>query len=405
MLMRITIFSDCHCGFDFDKERGEDSFLGMEEAVRGSLDSDLMLIAGDIFDSRIVKQEVFAKVAKILSLPHSVHGRAQLADVIGKDKSDISPLALRGIPIIAIHGTHERRSKHLVNPVQELEHAGLLTHLHCSSVVYNIGDEKVAVHGMSGVPERYAKDCLRSWDPKPVSGAVNILMIHQSIEPYIYSPLEPPSLKVEDLPQGFDLYVLGHIHWSEFKPVQGGTLLVCGSTTPTSLHKNESEKQKGYYVFDGKELSFVPLESQRKVLWKEFFYGPETKNEMKTFLTQLPEYKRKPIFVAKVRGKLAKGAATPVFSDIENAFSSKVILNISRKLDSEEFADNTELLEELRKERLSPEEQGMKLLLENVGQVKCGIRAEEIFELLVEGEAELVFNLLTGRQKTIGASE
>ncbi|MEM5804849.1 MAG: metallophosphoesterase [Candidatus Aenigmatarchaeota archaeon] len=402
--MKIAIFSDCHCGFDFGKERGEDPFLGLEEAVRGSLDADLMLIAGDMFDSRIVKQEVFARAAKILALPHSVQGRAQLVDVIGKPREELSPLALRGVPVIAIHGTHERRSRHLVNPVQELEHAGLLIHLHCSSVVYNIGEQKVAVHGMSGVPERFAKDCLMSWDPRPVPGAINILMIHQSIEPYIYSPLEPPSLKVEDLPAGFDLYVLGHIHWSDCRPFHAGKLLVCGSTTPTSLHKNESEKQKGYHVFDGRELAFVPLESQRKVLWKEFFYGPGTKDEMRSFLSQLPDYKRKPIFVAKIRGKLQKGAAPPVFTDIENAFSGKVLLNISRKFETEEFDDNTELLEDLRKERLSPEEHGMKLLLENLGQTKCGIKADEIFDLLVEGETDLIFNLLTGKQKTLGAS-
>ena len=36
------------------------------------------------------------------------------------------------------------------------------------------------------------------------------MMLHNSIIPYIYSPLEPPSMKIEDLPKGFDLYVLGH---------------------------------------------------------------------------------------------------------------------------------------------------------------------------------------------------
>ncbi|MFZ3077339.1 MAG: DNA repair exonuclease, partial [Candidatus Aenigmatarchaeota archaeon] len=216
--MKISIFSDCHCGYNYGEERGEDSFVALNEAIERSLDSDLILIAGDLFDSRIPKQEVFARTAKILSLAQSKKSRAQFIEIKNKEKHEVSPLAFRGVPIVAIHGTHERRSRQMVNPVQALEHAGLLIHLHCATALFEVGGKKVAVHGMSGVPERFAKEILQQWNPKPVENAVNILMIHQSIEPYIYSPLEPIMLKLEDLPDGFDLYVLGHIHWNEQKP-------------------------------------------------------------------------------------------------------------------------------------------------------------------------------------------
>ena len=73
---------------------------------------------------------------------------------INKDQEDISRLALRGIPIVSIHGTHERRSKTMVNPLHNLEHSGLLIHLDCSTIVFQINGEKVAVHGMSGVSEK-----------------------------------------------------------------------------------------------------------------------------------------------------------------------------------------------------------------------------------------------------------
>ena len=128
--MKIAIFSDCHCGHAYGDERGEDSFLGLEEAVRGSMDADLILMAGDIFDSRVPRQEVFARTARILSLSQSLPSTTALSGLIGKEMSEVSPLALRGVPIVAIHGTHERRSKFMLNPVQALEHAGLLVHLH-----------------------------------------------------------------------------------------------------------------------------------------------------------------------------------------------------------------------------------------------------------------------------------
>ncbi|MFQ6009962.1 MAG: exonuclease SbcCD subunit D [Candidatus Aenigmatarchaeota archaeon] len=403
--MKIAIFSDCHCGHAFGEERGEDSFLGLEEAIRANMDVDLILIAGDMFDSRVPKQEVFARTAKILGLSQGLPGSTRLVDLKGKEKTDISPLALRGIPIVAIHGTHERRSTHMVNPVQALEHAGLLIHLHCSAAVFNIGDKTVAIHGMSGVPERYAKDVLKEWNPQPIPGAVNIFMFHQSIEPYIYSPLDPPSLKIEDLPPGFDLYVLGHIHWRDIKDLHSGKLLLCGSTTHTSLHKTESDQQKGYYIFNGKHLEFVPLKSQRKIIWKEFSYNALLKQEMMSFLSELPEYSKKPIFIAKISGRLPTGAAPPVFNDIEKMFSNKVIFNISRRIDSEDFAEDKELIQALREQKLSPEEQGIKILVENLNQTRCGIKVEEVFELLVDGKTDLLFNLLTGKQKTLGASQ
>jgi len=106
--MRIAIFSDCHCGYAFEEERGDDSFKALEDSIEKSLDSDLILIAGDLFDSRIPKPEVFARTAKILSRAQNLTSKTKL--ISAKNKDSISPSALRGIPIVAIHGTHERRS-------------------------------------------------------------------------------------------------------------------------------------------------------------------------------------------------------------------------------------------------------------------------------------------------------
>ncbi|MEM3405988.1 MAG: DNA repair exonuclease, partial [Candidatus Pacearchaeota archaeon] len=210
--MKIAIFSDCHCGFKFGEERGEDSFKSLEEAIELSRDADLILLAGDVFDTRIPRLEIISRTAKILNKTKFYKSNAKL---IYSDKQ-INHHIL-GTPIIAIHGTHERRTKELINPIQMLEDTGQLIYLHNSTVIFDINGKKVAIHGMSGVPERYAKSVLMSWNPKPIENAINIFMFHQSIEPYIYSPLEPPTLKPEDLPDGFDLYVLGHLHWHDEK--------------------------------------------------------------------------------------------------------------------------------------------------------------------------------------------
>ena len=393
--MRIAIFSDCHCGYAFEEERGDDSFKALEDSIEKSLDSDLILIAGDLFDSRIPKPEVFARTAKILSRAQNLTSKTKL--ISAKNKDSISPSALRGIPIVAIHGTHERRSKLMINPIQSLEYAGLLIHLHCATAIFEIDGKKVAVHGMSGVPERYARDCLLEWNPTPIRGAINILMLHQSVDPYIYSPLEPPSLKLEDLPQGFDFYILGHMHWHDNKKIRDGQLLLPGSTVSTSLHKIESEQKKGIFIFNGTSVEFLPLANQRKIIWIELEVCPELKEQITQKLVQINETK-KPIAVVKIKGTLPKGQQLPSFSDIEQRFYNNAIIYINKSIETESFEENIMLLRQFREQKLSPEEHGLKILQENLSQTKCGLKVEELFDLLVEGNVDLIFNLLSGKQ-------
>jgi len=399
--MLIGIFSDCHCGYKFGEERGEDSFIALNEAIDNTLDCDLILIAGDLFDTRIPRPEVFAKVARILSKAQHGKTNAKFIEIINKEKHELSPSALSGIPVIAIHGTHERRSKYLINPIQALEHAGLLIHLHCATAVFEIEGRKVAIHGMSGVPDRYAKDCFTQWNPQPIPGALNILMLHNSITPYIYSPLEPPSMKLEDIPKGFDLTILGHMHWHEIKLLNGGgKLLLTGSTVPTSIKKIESEQQKCIFKYDN-DIRAIPLEFQRKIFWEEYEVGPNIKGTVENFIRSLSVTKPKPIINIKIRGLVKRESLLFNFSDIEEKFSNKAIININKDIEAESLQEQLEIIKTLKNENLSPEEHGLRILQEKLKQFNCGIKIDEIFDYLVEGDINLIFNILTGNQQTL----
>jgi len=397
--MLIGIFSDCHCGYKFGEERGEDSFIALDEAIDKTSDCDLILIAGDLFDTRIPKPEVFAKVARILSKAQYGKSNAKFIEIINKEKHELSPSALRGIPVVAIHGTHERRSKYLINPIQSLEHAGLLIHLHCATAVFEIEGRKVAIHGMSGVPDRYAKDCFDQWNPKLIEDAVNILMLHNSITPYIYSPLEPPSMSIDDIPKGFDLTILGHMHWHEIKLLNNGKLLLTGSTTPTAIRKIESEQQKCIFKFNN-DIKAMPLEFQRKIFWEEYEFGPTIKGVVENFIGALTTTKPKPIINIKIKG-MKKGSLYSNFSDIEEKFSNKAIININKDFETESLQEQLEIIKTLRDEKLSPEEHGLRILQEKIKQFNCGIKIDEIFDYLVEGDINLIFNILTGNQQTL----
>ncbi len=392
--MNIAIFSDSHCGYG-KGIREEDSFIALREAISKSLLSDLIIIAGDIFDSRVPKQEVFAKVARIFTEAQKYPSNARLVELINKDKKEIVPSALRGVPIVATHGNHERRSKEFINPVQALEHAGLLIYLHCATAVFEIGNEKVAVHAMGNVPERYARDVFKMWNPKPLKDCINILVLHQSIGEYVFSPLEPPTLKLEDLPDGFDLYVLGHLHWNEVREFKSGKILLPGSLIPTAVKKIEAEQKKGVWFFNGKELSFSPLSFQRKIYFKEFTASPTVKEEIRKFILSL---EKGSIVNITVKGK---SSVKLDFRDVVKAFESDYEIKIKDVSESEESEKNQKVLEMIRESRVSPDELGLELLRKNVKSLNCSLDVDNIFELLAEGDVEMAYRILKGEQKTL----
>ncbi len=395
--MRISVIGDAHCGFAWGDERGNDSLLALDEAVKKSSESDLILLTGDLFDGRLPKPEVFAAVARILAQAQTFGNRARLLD---SGTKSVSPLAMRGVPVLALHGNHDRRSRHLINPVQALEHAGLLIHLHGSSLLFDCNGTRLGVHGMGSVPERYAKEALLTWNPKPFPNSLNVLMLHQSIDPYVYSPLEPPSLKLEDLPDAFNLLVNGHLHWHDKRGLRGNVFLNSGSISPTTVHRHESEQKKCIWQWDGSSLEGVPLENQRRIFIEEFELSQNIRERISERLNDIAAQNLvpKPIVSAKVRGVLPAGAAPPNLSEIRDKWDKHLVLGIIKSFASADFEANVELLRALRENRLSPEESGVRLLMDNLRQAKCDIRADDIFELLVEGNTDMIFDVLTGRQ-------
>lgn len=401
--MKIAICSDFHLGFKWDSERREDSFENAKEAVDKSLDSDLILMPGDLFDTRVPRQEVLSKAADVFLKPVS-----RSSDEVKLKKSNIedgvSDLSLRGTPVVAIHGTHERRSKGFVNTIQLLEQMGYLVHLHGDYVVFeNDQEEKVAIHGLSGVPERYARDALDKMDPDPVEDAYNILMLHQSIGGYVYSSDGDSVLKVEDLPQGFDLIIDGHIHWCNYDDRgKNKNLIFPGSTITTQMRKVEAEKEKGilFLETESDELEFEELESPRNVFYLEVdttdLNSQEARQKIKRELESLleEEFDKKPLIRLSIKGDQTLRISK---SQISQNYSDRAILSIKK-----EFKDDSErknAFEEFEQEQKSVEKIGKDLLAEKVSEIeqvkdKDSFRSEDLFSLLVEGQNEEAMKIL-----------
>src|SRR3990170_1659216 len=128
--MKIAILSDFHFGHAYNSELENDSFDNAEEAMEKALDSDLILIAGDMFDSRLPKTSTWARAIKVLVKPLLKESKGVSLVSCTKELKEISQRTLRHIPVVAIHGTHERRGRGEINTIEALENAGILIHLH-----------------------------------------------------------------------------------------------------------------------------------------------------------------------------------------------------------------------------------------------------------------------------------
>lgn len=256
--MRILLMSDTHFGFAAGTEREQDAFLAFEEGIQAGLQEDAILLGGDIFDNPHPSTDSLGRVMASLVRPLLAPSPARV-EGIGKEITNHRS----GIPVVAIAGNHERRPKGLMNPVQALEAGGLLIHLHGTGVLLRKGQEKVAIQGLSSIPEHYVKDALAQWNPQPLPGAYNIFIVHQNLDGFIFSPKAVPR---ELLPQGFDLYLCGDIHESHRSQVHGKPLILPGSTVATQL-KQDATTPRTYCLIDtaSGEVSFHPFRNQRAI--------------------------------------------------------------------------------------------------------------------------------------------
>ncbi len=228
--MKVAILGDFHFGYP---RFYEDSFIQAERALlKADEQADVLLIAGDIFDTRVPKPEVISRAIEIFK-------------------------KLKHKPIV-IHGTHERRPKGFVNPVELLCQVGLAENAHGKNVIREIDGEKIAVYGLGGVPEEYAKAAIGALNPQPVEGAFNVFMFHQNLKELM--EMVEHGLYMDDLPPGFDLYIDGHLHKHNHLEKGGKFLIIPGSTVMTQIRKEESKK--GFVLYDTTSRGFEFIEIQ-----------------------------------------------------------------------------------------------------------------------------------------------
>ena len=260
------MLSDFHLGYERFRE---DAYRQAKEALEtAAASADVLLIPGDIFDNRHPTPDVLAEAINLFRDLSRRTWKAHVVSFTGEGRSYTS------IPIIAIPGTHERRAEGVEDPVDLLGLAGLLVDATNASVVVEKDGEQIAVRGLGGIADDRFREIVARENPKPVGGMFNVLFFHQSV--YELLPFDKNFIRTDELPEGFDLYVNGHIHGKVEAKAHGKPFLISGSTVLTQLKAGEQEP-KGFFIYDTVTggYTFNKIRSRRFVLLKLNIDGRE----------------------------------------------------------------------------------------------------------------------------------
>ncbi len=348
--MKIGIIADTHFGYlRFE----EDSFNQAEYALMdASKKSDIIIIAGDVFDSKIPKMETFERVISILKKIEK--------------------------PVIAIHGNHERRGRGMINALKILESAGLLTYLHNESKIFEINSKKINIIGLGNVPSDYIKislEMLINKIPK-IDGMDNVLILHQTINELSIGNYE---LSIEDINAvPYDLVINGHIHKKYQK--QGSKLIIPGSTVITQLKEDETEK-RGYFIFDTdkKSAEFEEIKSREFKLIKIIFNGEKIAQAEEKINQKIEEHCPDKITKIIISGKLKEG-----LTGRELNIKKQENLFIENNINSKTLKEKIELIRKAGTKKILLFDDAMRKIREETAG-KISFDSDEFFQKLIEG--------------------
>ncbi|MCX8190226.1 MAG: DNA repair exonuclease [Candidatus Diapherotrites archaeon] len=404
--MKIAFLSDFHLGFSQkgrENEAFENAFAAMKLAVeRGA---QAIVIAGDIFDKEVPESLHLIQAFSVFSIAKNANKNLLIVKKISSEKE--RELKLNGIPIFAIHGTHEFRSRDYANYLQLFEEAGFIAYLHGERALFEQNGELIAIHGLGGVPEKKALDVLRAWNPKPEPKAFNILVLHQSFKEFLpFDDEMIATLTIDSLPEGFDIIVNGHLHWQNEVKQGNKHLILTGSTMLTQMKRLEAKKPKGIYIMDtkSKALDFLHLPNQRPFIYEKLEFENAEKNIVAKRLREVlgkitsEQYCKMPLVKIKLSGSLAKGH-TPESIDIKDIldeYSKKAIISIDSDFFAQSFSKKLSELVALQEKNKSVLEFGYELLEKKLGETNFNnaFDARKLFSMLEADDIDGAKNYL-----------
>jgi len=381
--MKIIIFSDWHLGYKWKTEYEMDSYLHLDQAFKQiqEKDVDLVICCGDLFDVKDPSLDEIYEAIKLLN-------KVEIKNKINLKQKE----RILKIPMITIIGNHETKGKDHKCPAQLLEEMGFLKLLHCDHVSFDL--EKISIFGMSGIPDKYAKDVLEKWKPTPKEEHYNMLLLHQTIKEYV--PVEDDmiaTISLANLPKGFDVIANGHLHWSTKEKInEKTTFLLPGSTIATQLKKIETEQKKGFFIIDTKtkEITFETIKNTRPFFNENISFKETTIKKVEEKIKETIEnilakdLPKKPLIRIILKGTLEdKETIKELDLNLIEKNYPGTYLSFGNKLQEKTIKENIQKLRELKSQNKDVSEISKELFLDLISKVKKDdFDYERLFDIL-----------------------
>ncbi len=390
--MKIAIFSDWHLGLNFGTDLEMDSFLQLSEAFFQIKEEnvDLIITCGDLFDKTIPSHEVYYEAIHVLN------------NVDIENKINLSSRQNRKlkIPMIGIIGNHEYRGKDFKSTVELLEVMNFLRVVHADSITVEKENKKITIFGLSGVPDRFAKDILEKWKPTPKEGHYNILLVHQSFKEYL--PFENEEmLSLSNLPKGFDIIANGHLHWRVVEKIDEKTRFIMpGSTVSTQNKKIEADTEKGFFVLDTatNNLDFKAIRNTRKVYYIDLDLKQTTPEKIIEKITEEiekvkeKEEEKKPLLRVRFKGELLKGYFLKDINlkKIEEKYQDYFYISFSNKVQEQKLKESVERLKSIEQNKGNLFEISKSIFFEQIAQTNISedFDYQRFFDILYNQDIE-----------------
>ncbi|MCL4383363.1 MAG: metallophosphoesterase [Candidatus Marsarchaeota archaeon] len=321
--MKIAIVSDLHLGYDIFRE---DAFKQAYNALNIANEiADMVLIPGDIFDIYYPKPDVIAEAINLFRDLSKKDWKAQVIEVKGTK-------VFTNVPIVAIPGNHETTAQDKQNPMKLLSLAGLLIDTSSAYTIVQKDDEIISIFGLGAMSDNSVKQKLSELNPTPIKNMFNIFMFHQSI--YELLPFNENFMHLNDLPDKFDLYICGHLHNLFYENVHGKKLIIPGSTVLTQL--NDTEKKKGFVLFDTKEYSYEFIEiNSRKFIIKTIELDNANDSQIleqcESEIDNSLDKEEKPIIKIYLKGSANLSNFSLIIQKLKIKYSNTAYLSINAK--------------------------------------------------------------------------
>jgi DNA repair protein SbcD/Mre11 len=300
--MKYAHFADCHIG-GWKEEKLRDLNL---ESFRNAIsicigkNVDFVLISGDLFNT---------------ALPQ--------IDFIKEATKELRRLRDKQIPVYMVPGSHDY-SPSGKTMLKVLEKAKLIINVvnfnegKLSFVVDPKTNAKITgLWGKKGGLEKSDYEELNKEELEREEG-YKIFMFHTAIDEFKPPGLEEmPGESVASLPNNFNYYAGGHVHYIFKKEYGNGYLTFPGALFPNNFKELEEWKCGGLYLVEDNNLEYIPIQL-KDVVSLVFDVNDKSPEEAKQFIINELRNKdvKDKIVTLRVRGDLNGRVSELKFKDI-----------------------------------------------------------------------------------------